>query len=154
MPEDTPRKYKARFYAVTVTLRKDASLGYLPAGRAEEGAFNVVNLPFTCTRITSSIVGPANVDQDSPVTSQTHDGQYLLELRGSQHNYQNEPMNAQSFHGTANGGYHLLPAPIPLAMKETMTIRITNTIRREDDTKIQVVFHGVEPVVDDPGIPS
>lgn len=154
MPEDTPRKYKARFYSTTITLRKDATLGYLPPGRAEEGAFNIVDLPFTCTRIISAIVGPSNVDQDSPVTSQSHDGQYLIEIRGDQHNYQNEPICAQAFHGTSNGGYLALPAPIPMAPKATMNVRVSSLIRREDDTKIQVVFHGVEPVVDDPGIPS
>lgn len=151
MPADIPKRYKERVYSATITIPADAG-PTLPPGRSAEGSFNVVNLPFTTTRITSAIVGPTNDAVMGLIPA--NDGQYLLEFRSDQHNYQSEPMIAQAFHGLPNGGFQQLAAPIDLAPKTAVTIRVTNAIQRTDSIKVQVLFHGVEPVVGEPGIPT
>lgn len=152
MPADIPKRYKERLYSVTITIPADPG-PTLPAGRSQEGAFNVVNLPFVATRITSGIVGPSN-NLDPNDASPARDGQYLLEFRSDQHNYQSEPILATALHGLAVGGYLDLAAPIELAPKTALTVRITNATPRSDSIKVQVVFHGVEPLIGDPGIPT
>lgn len=161
MPEDTPRKYKQRWYSAVLTFRKPEGQNVVPVGASAEASFNIVNLPFTATKITSTIVGPSHLYElpdpplpDDRLPLQAFDGQYTLEIRSDQHNYQSEPMIASAMHGLAAGGFLPLAAPMPFAPKTAVTLRAVNKVPRVEDTSIQVVFSGVEPVVDDPGIPS
>jgi len=146
MPADIPKRYKERLYSATITIPADPG-PTLPAGRSNQGSFNVVNLPFTATRITSGIVGPSN-NADPTDGSPARDGQYLIEFRSDQHNYQSEPILAQALHGVSVGGYLDLAAPIDLEPKTAVTIRVINATLRTDSIKVQVVFHGVEPIID------
>jgi len=149
MPEDTAKRYKARFYAVTLTL---SAAKALLIGESTEGSFNVVNLPFTATRITSAVVGPTNNALEA--FTGAFDGSYSLEFRTDQHNYQGEPLLAAALHGLPSGGYHALPAPIEMAPKTTCSLRLVNQAVRTAETKFQVIFHGVEPIVASAGIPT
>jgi len=141
------QKYKNRKYAITVTIPADPGPPpVLLAGGSQNGSVNIVNVPFIVKRVTHNIVGfnqvglayPANVLQD---------GQYLLEWRSDQYNYQSEPIMAGSGYGT-EADHFPLETPEELPPKTTITAIVTNAIARNDSLKVQIVFHGLEPIGD------
>lgn len=145
MPEAVARKYKPRFYAVVVTIPADPG-PTLPPGKADGGSFTVVNVPFVATRMTSAIVGDNQLAAFVPVTAIIQDGQYAIEFRTDQHNFQSEPIMAAAFHGNP-GGFIDFPCPVELAPKVAVSIRVMNLITRQDALRVQVVFHGIEPLL-------
>lgn len=139
------QKYKNRFYEINVTLPVTA-IPDIPVGTSQPGSVNIVNVPFIMTRITHGIVGhnqmadafPANVVQD---------GQYTIEIRTDQRNYQTAPVGAPLMLGSGDDWIDL-PTPEELAPKTTVTVIITNTILRAQGEvlNIQIVLHGLEPI--------
>ena len=140
------QKYKNRFYEIKVLLPGDPVTLDLPVGVSQQGSVNIVNVPFILKRITHRIIGsnqlvafPNNLLQD---------GQYDIEWRTDQHNYQTAPINAVLMCGSAE---HWIPLETPeeLAPKTTITAIVSNTILRPLDPGsllVQLVWHGLEPI--------
>lgn len=139
------QKYKNRKYAVTVTIPSDPGPPVvLPAGAMQSGSVNIVNVPFVVKRITHGIIGSNQLDLTFP-NNAIQDGQYLIEWRSDQHNYESEPILAGAGYGT-DADHFKLDTPEELAPKTTLTVRITNNIARLDSLKVQLIFHGLEPI--------
>jgi hypothetical protein len=137
------QKYKNRKYAITVELPADQT-GACPVGQAGSGSVNIVNVPFIVKKITHGIIGDSNVD-DPIVPSVYQDGQYTIQWRTDQHNYESEPLLANPGYGTDFDHFDL-SCPEELAPKTTITVNLTNTIDRTDATTVQLIFHGLEPI--------
>ena len=142
------QKYKNRFYEITVTLPVTA-VPDIPAGTSQLGSVNIVNFPFILTSITHGIIGENQATANYPANIQ-QDGQYNLEIRTDQRNYQTAPLNAILMCGSYTDWLEL-PTPEELAPKTTVTIIVTNTILRAegDVLNIQIVLHGLEPIGED-----
>lgn len=137
------QKYKERKYEVTVTIPIDA-MGVVPAGASQPGSVNIVNVPFIAKMITHEIVGVNGLAATFP-HNMIQDGQYLIEWRTDQHNYQTAPIMAGAGFGTV---YDHIPLSTPqeLSAKTTVTVKITNNVQRDSALQVQLVFHGLEPI--------
>jgi len=138
------QKYKNRKYAITVQFLLDA-LGVVPVGAPGNGSVNIVNLPFILKKITHAIVGENHLDAAFP-NSAIQDGQYMIEWRTDQHNYESEPLHSSAY-GTEFDHFDL-ETPEELPPKTTITVHLTNNVQRLDSTQVQLVFHGLEPIED------
>lgn len=140
------QKYKNRKYAVSINLPVDEN-AVVPVGERQGNSVTVVNLPFILKRITHGIIGNNHLDPTTDlVPSIFQDGQYTIEWRTDQHNYESEPILACSGYGSDNDHFPL-ETPEELAPKTTITVFITNQVQRSDATTVQVIFHGLEPNV-------
>lgn len=142
------QKYKNRFYEMNATLPVSA-VPDIPVGASNSPSVNIVNFPFILTRITHAIIGPNQLIAALP-NNLLQDGQYNLEMRTDQYNYQTAPINAVLMCGSADDWLEL-PTPEELAPKTTVTIIVTNTILRPVGgvLNVQIVLHGLEPIGDD-----
>lgn len=109
-----------------------------------EGSLSLINQPFILLRISHTIIGNTN---DYMATGLSNDGQYYIEWREENTQYQNEPLLAIAAYGTQEWPIPL-PSPIAFAGQKTLTVRVTNAYLRalspEADTfKVQIVFHGI-----------
>ncbi len=138
------QKYKNRFYEITVLLPIDGA-AQIPVGASIRGSFNIINKPFIMTRITHAVIGLNQFAGGAAGLQQL--GQYLIELRTDQYNYQTAPINAVLMNGSYTD-WIKLPTPEELAPKTTVSVIITNTLLRTEGEPlvVQVVFHGLEPI--------
>ena len=138
------QKYKDRFYEITVLLPIDGA-AQIVAGVSQRGSVNIVNKPFIMTRITHGIIGHGQIIAGAAGLIQ--DGQYDLEMRTDQYNYQTAPLSAVLMCGSG-ADWLDLPTPEELAPKTTISIIVTNTYLRAigEPVRIQIVFHGLEPI--------
>ena len=111
-----------------------------------QGSITLNNQPFVLTKITHAIVGCTAVPD---TTGLYQDGQYTIEFRDEQSNYQNMPIQADALLGSVRvGQFQDLPYPIPFAGNRTLTFRIVNRCLRVLDPvsetfQVAVVLHGV-----------
>jgi hypothetical protein len=138
------QKNKNRKYAITVSLPVDQT-GVCPVGSRNTGSVTIVNLPFLLTKITHGIMGNNHLGAGASLTPIVYqDGQYTLQWRTDQHNYESEPILAGPGYGMAEDHFKLA-TPEELPPKTTITIEVVNQIQRTAATTIQFVFHGLEP---------
>ena len=138
------QKYKNRFYEITVLLPIDGA-AQIPVGVSQPGSVNIINKPFIMTQITHAVIGLNQYAAGAAGLQQL--GQYLIEMRTDQYNYQTAAINAVLMAGSYN--YWLkLATPEELAPKTTISIIVTNTLLRTEGEplRVQVVFHGLEPI--------
>lgn len=141
------QKYKNRFYEISVQLPVTA-IPDIPVGTQESGSVNIVNFPFILTRITHGIIGHGQIIAGAAGLIQ--DGQYDLEVRTDQRNYQTAPISSFLMAGSGDDWLDL-PTPEELAPKTTVTIKVINTYLRAVGgvLNVQIVLHGLEPIGDD-----
>lgn len=123
-----PGQWRPLYYPTEISVG-------INAGENAENSVNFNHQPFIMTAISHKIVG----DTADPSTSGLYqDGQYDLEWRDEQSNYQKSRCPADLMFGTwgsaANGegggfGWQL-PYPIAFAGNRTLTFKITNRVAR------------------------
>lgn len=114
------------------------------ADGAAEQTIQLMNQPFIMDRISTAIVGKT---YDPVTTGLADDGQYFLEWREEQSQYQNEPLLAKAAYGTHEFPLYL-SAPIAFAGNRTLTFRVTNAYLRvlsppADEFTVEIVIHGL-----------
>ena len=119
--DSDPGPWRPMYYPVTIPVP-------LVADGSEEGSVTINNQPFIFTFIGHQIIG----NTGDPETSGLYqDGQYSIEFKDEQSNYQSAPIAASaSFGGGAFGFMIDLPLPIPYAGAKTLTFRLTNHYTR------------------------
>jgi hypothetical protein len=113
------------------------------ADGAEEGTITIMNQPFIMDRISHIIVGDT---WDPNRTGLAQDGQYYIQWKDEQSEYQNQPLLAIPAFGTEEFPLYL-SMPIGFAGQKTLTFRVINAYQRrltpEADTfRVQIVIHG------------
>jgi hypothetical protein len=116
-----PGPWRPMYYPIVIPVP-------LEANGSEEGSVTINNQPFIWTFIGHQILG----NTGDPETSGLYqDGQYLIEFKDEQSNYQSAPMAASAVFGGPAVGYMIdFPIPIPFPGSKTITFRITNTYTR------------------------
>jgi len=120
----------------------------LAAGGSEEGSVTINNQPFIWMYLGHQIIGNT---ADAETTGLWQDGQYMIEMKDEQSNYQSSMFAASAAIGGPGVGYQInLPLPIPYPGTKTLTFRITNNYLRvlnpEPDNlvfTVQLVVAGV-----------
>lgn len=109
-----------------------------------ENTIKILNQPYIMERITHTIIGNT---WDPIATGLAQDGQYFIEWREEQSEYQNEPLLARDAYGMAP---HWIPlsAPLVFSGNRVLTFRVTNAYTRvltpEAETfKVQIKIHGI-----------
>ncbi len=97
----------------------------LSVGAIGQGTIKLNNQPFILTRITHEIVGLYHEDMWSNWLE--NDGQYTVEWKDENSNYQNQPIFADIMWGRIKLGSQLdLPFPIPYSGNKTLTFKVEN----------------------------
>jgi len=110
------------------------------------GSISLNNQPYILTRITHQIIGPTATASSSGLFQ---DGQYSIEMKDEQSNYQNIPIMAQTFMGSVVSGFsYELPYPIPYAGSKTLTFNVFNRVVRTLDPEadyfsVAITVHGI-----------
>jgi hypothetical protein len=114
------------------------------ANGAAETTIKILNQPFIMEKITHSIIGAT---WDPFGTGLAQDGQYFIEWKEEQSEYQSGPLLARSAYGMEP---HWIPlsAPLVFSGNRVLTFRVTNTYTRiltpEVDTfPVQLIVHGI-----------
>lgn len=134
-----PGRYRPLYYGVKIDVP-------ISAGGVGRGSITINNQPYIMTRITTKIVG--NTAQPT-VSGLYQDGQYDIEWKDEQSNYQNGPIPADILFGSVASGYIIeLAFPIAFAGNKTLSFILTNQVNRavvpqEDNFTIAVAIHGV-----------
>lgn len=120
----------------------------LSANGSEVGSVTINNQPWIWMSLGHQIIG----NTGDPETSGLYqDGQYSIELKDEQSNYQNLPVPASAAFGGGAFGYNIpFPMPIGYPGSKTLTFRITNHYTRiltpapaEDIFNVKLVLNGV-----------
>lgn len=116
-----PGPWRPMLYPVTIDVP-------VAAGGSEEGSITIQNQPFIWTWLGHQIIG----NTGDPETSGLYqDGQYDIEMKDEQSNYQSAPVAAASAFGGIVAGFKVdLPLPIGYPGTKTLTFRITNHYTR------------------------
>jgi hypothetical protein len=119
--DSDPGPWRPMYYAVEIPVP-------LEAGGSEIGSVTIQNQPFIWMFLAHQIMG----NTADPETSGLYqDGQYDIEFKDEQSNYQAVPIPAGAAFGGPSGGYQLdLPVPIGYPGAKTITFRITNRYTR------------------------
>ena len=134
-----PGRYRPMYYGVDISVP-------VIQGGVGQGSITINNQPYIMTRVTHKIVG-RTADPDTSGLYQ--DGQYYLEFKDEQSNYQNGPIPADIMFGSVVSGYVMeLPFPLAFAGNKTLTFRITNVPPRalsptQDYYTVHVAIHGI-----------
>ncbi len=109
---------------------KEVSVG-VAAGALGTVALTINNQPYLMTRLTHSIIGPIQADGSGYL----NDGQYDIEIKDEQSNYQNQQIPADLMFGsmgsTVGNGFNMeFPYPLPFAGNKTILFRVTNRVTR------------------------
>lgn len=114
------------------------------------GSVTINNQPYIMTRIAHKIMGET---ADPETTGLYQDGQYDMDFKDEQSNYQNEEIPADlmfgSFGSHDNSGYYMeLPFPIPFAGNKTISFRVINRVARvltsaETSFNVAICLHGL-----------
>lgn len=130
-------RYRPMWYGVEIDVQVADN------GRGE-GSIQINNQPFLLYRITHMIVGAS---WDWLTTGLEQDGQYTIEFRDENSNYQNIPMNAPLLYGPWD---QPLDFAIPLAYSGNRSLhfrvinRHTRTLTPDADYfKVAIGLHGV-----------
>ena len=116
-----PGPWRPMFYPLCIDVP-------LEAGGSEEGSVTINNQPFIWMYLGHQIIG----NTGDPETSGLYqDGQYMIEMKDEQSNYQSTMFAASAAMGGPAVGYQInLPLPIPYPGTKTLTFRITNNYLR------------------------
>jgi hypothetical protein len=116
-----PGPWRPMYYSVEIPVP-------LEAGGSEIGSVTIQNQPFIWMFLAHQIMG----NTADPETSGLYqDGQYDIELKDEQSNYQAVPIPAGAAFGGPSGGYQLdLPVPIGYPGAKTITFRVINRYTR------------------------
>jgi hypothetical protein len=116
-----PGRYRPLIYGLSITVGDQA-------GDIGRGSVSINNQPWVMTKITHQITGPT---ADPETSGLYQDGQYLIEFKDEQSNYQNQPIPADILFGSVRSGFIIeLPYPIPFAGNKTLTFNLTNLVTR------------------------
>jgi hypothetical protein len=116
-----PGKYRPLYYGVHIDVG-------VATGSIATGSVTINMQPYIWTHVLHQIVGNTN---DYATTGLAQDGQYLIELKDEQSNYQNVPLPADMLFGSVRiGDVRPLAYPIPFAGNKTITITLTNLYTR------------------------
>jgi len=116
-----PGPWRPMFYTVTIPVPT-------AAGGSEDGSVTINNQPFVWTDLGHQIIG----NTADPETSGLYqDGQYSIEFKDEQSNYQSLPFPAGAALGGEGSGYKIaLPMPIGYPGAKTISFRIINHYTR------------------------
>lgn len=137
--DEDPGRYRPLYYGVEISVP-------VAQGGIGRGSITINNQPYIMTRITTKIIGRTAQPEASGLYQ---DGQYDIEFKDEQTNYQNGPIPADLMFGSLATGYIIeLVYPIPFAGNKTLTFNITNRVPRvldpvQDDFPVFVTIHGV-----------
>ncbi len=134
-----PGRYRPLSYGVTISVP-------VAAGQVGQGSITINNMPWIMTYVTHQIIG----DTADPSTSGLYqDGQYSIEYKDEQSNYQNGPIPAEMMFGSVRSGYIIaLAYPLPFEGNKTLSFRLTNLVTRvlvpvSTTFDIAIAIHGV-----------
>jgi len=136
-----PGAWRPMTYPVTIDVP-------VAAGGSESGSVTINNQPFIFTDLGHQIMG----NTGDPETSGLYqDGQYDIEWRDEQSNYQSAPVPASAAFGGGAYGYNVpLSLPIAYPGTKTLTFRIVNAYTRiltpqpaEAVFKVKIVVIGI-----------
>lgn len=121
----------------------DIDVPILVNGSAQ-GTVQIYNQPLVLIQITHSIVGQT---EDPQASGLYQDGQYYIEWRDEQAQYQSGPILARAGYGTEEFPIPL-PQPIGYAGNRTLTFTVTNAYTRAltppaDTFRVHIVLHGI-----------
>lgn len=137
-----PGPWRPMYYPVEISVP-------LAAGQSEVGSVTINNQPFIWMFLGHQIMG----NTGDPETSGLYqDGQYDIEMKDEQSNYQHAPVCASGAFGGGAVGYQIeLPIPICYPGAKTITFRVTNRYTRiltpepsEAVFKLKLVIGGVQ----------
>lgn len=116
-----PGPWRPMYYPVVIDVP-------VSAGGSEEASVTLNNQPFIWMFLGHQIIG----NTGDPETSGLYqDGQYDIEMKDEQSNYQSAPVAASSAFGGGAFGFQIpLTLPIPYPGTKTLTFRITNHYTR------------------------
>jgi hypothetical protein len=116
-----PGPWRPMFYSVEIPVP-------LEAGGSEIGSVTIQNQPFIWIYLAHQVMGHT---ADPETTGLYQDGQYDIEFKDEQSNYQAVPIPAGATFGGPSAGYQLdLPVPIGYPGAKTITFRIINRYDR------------------------
>jgi len=116
-----PGPWRPMYYSVEIAVPTEA-------GGSEVGSVTIQNQPFIWISLGHQIMGNTGDPESSGLYQ---DGQYDIEMKDEQSNYQNLPIPASaSFGGGAFGYLMELPVPIGYAGAKTLTFRLINRYTR------------------------
>jgi len=119
-----PGRYRPLYYGVPITVG-------VAEGAIGRGSITINNQPYVMTHVMTHVVGNVN---DYATTGLANDGQWLIDFKDEQSNYQNVPMPAAMLFGGCNQGYVLpLAYPIAFAGNKTLNFNLTNLYARTLD---------------------
>lgn len=136
-----PGPWRPMFYPVNIDVP-------LEAAQSEIGSVTINNQPFIWMYLGHQIIGNTG---DPETSGLFQDGQYMIEMKDEQSNYQSMMFAASAAIGGPGVGYQInLPLPIPYPGTKTLTFRITNNYTRvltpepdEPVFRVQLVVAGV-----------
>lgn len=135
-----PGPWRPMYYAVTIPVPTTAN-------GSEVGSVTINNQPFIWMDLGHQIVG----NTADPETSGLYqDGQYSIEMKDEQSNYQALPVPASGAFGGGQFGFKIaLPMPVGYAGSKTITFRVINHYTRiltpapaEDVFNVKLVLIG------------
>ncbi|OGO03688.1 MAG: hypothetical protein A2Y72_07760 [Chloroflexi bacterium RBG_13_53_26] len=113
--------WRPMYYGLTINVP-------LAGGQSESGTVTLNNQPYIWQFLSHMILGNT---YDWETTGLMQDGQYMIEFKDEQSNYQNVPVAASAAFGQGKTGYMVeFPFPIPFAGNKTITFRVTNNYTR------------------------
>lgn len=113
--------WRPMYYGLTINVP-------VAAGGSENASITLNNQPYIWQYLSHMILGQT---YDWETSGLYQDGQYMIEFKDEQSNYQNVPVAASAAFGQGPCGYMLeFPFPIPFAGNKTITFRITNNYTR------------------------
>lgn len=116
-----PGPWRPMYYPVLIDVPVEA-------GGAEEASVTLQNQPFIWTFLGHQIIGNTG---DSETSGLYQDGQYDIEFKDEQSNYQSAPVAASAAFGGGAFGFMIeLPLPIPYPGTKTLRFRLTNNYTR------------------------
>jgi hypothetical protein len=136
-----PGPWRDMYYPVTIPVPTAAN-------GSEVGSITINNQPFIWMALGHQIIG----NTGDPETSGLYqDGQYSIEMKDEQSNYQSLPVPASATFGGADFGFQIpFPMPIGYPGAKTITFRVINHYTRiltpapaEDVFNVRLVMIGV-----------
>lgn len=136
--DEDPGRYRPLYYGVKISVP-------VTQGGVGRGSITINNMPYIMTRIMHKIIGRTADSQSGLV----QDGQYDIQWKDEQSNYQNGPIPGDLMFGSVATGFLVeLAFPIAFAGNKTLSFEITNSVPRllsplEDHFTVGIALHGV-----------
>lgn len=145
-------KYMPRYYPVNVLFEVDPGTGQVNAGAISAGSVTINNADFLLRKITANVIGLSNIDYAAagfPAGSSALDFNagpigWTFSWRTDSHVYMSDQCDVIAAIGS-NQDYFDTPSPVILRPKSTVSMDVTSTLPRTQQTQLQFVLHGIEP---------